>query len=255
MKKEIKKLHKVWEASIKAKQHTELAQLNLQDLLSSVFTAGPTYYYIIDFFDMKISNMTPSVKEIHGLDPETITFDDILSMIHPDDVEYVSRAEQKLNELFNHQIGRDKMMKYKFCYSLRFKTADGSYKLFLHQAVVLTMDEEKGFGKSLNIHTDISHIADSNNHKLSVIGLMGEPSFTNIEVFQPAQPEPSGTIYSKREVEIIKLIGEGFTNAEISERLYIAIDTVKNHRKNIMSKANVKNSAQLVRKSIQEGLI
>ncbi len=42
-----------------------------------------------------------------------------------------------------------------------------------------------------------------------------------------------------REHEILELIGQGFTNREISERLYIEVGTVKNHVHNILQKLNV----------------
>ncbi len=53
---------------------------------------------------------------------------------------------------------------------------------------------------------------------------------------------------SAREIEIIKLIAEGLTNNEISEKLFISIHTTKTHRKNILKKLGFKfkNSAELI---------
>ena len=51
---------------------------------------------------------------------------------------------------------------------------------------------------------------------------------------------------SEREVEVIKLINEGKSNAEISEILLISISTVKKHVYNIYSKIGVKSRMQLV---------
>ncbi len=44
---------------------------------------------------------------------------------------------------------------------------------------------------------------------------------------------------SKREMQIFELAMKGFTNREISEALFIAVDTVKTHRKKIVGKAGV----------------
>lgn len=50
---------------------------------------------------------------------------------------------------------------------------------------------------------------------------------------------------TKREMEIIELICEGQTNKEIAEKLFISIDTVKDHNYNIFRKTSVKNRTQL----------
>ncbi|MEO6818928.1 MAG: response regulator transcription factor, partial [Ginsengibacter sp.] len=61
-------------------------------------------------------------------------------------------------------------------------------------------------------------------------------------------------ILTKREKEIVKLITDGLTNLEISQRLFISVDTVDTHRKNLYIKLNVRNTAMLVRYAIENGL-
>jgi DNA-binding NarL/FixJ family response regulator len=51
---------------------------------------------------------------------------------------------------------------------------------------------------------------------------------------------------SIREVEVLGLIMQGLTNKEISEQLFISFETVRSHRKSIMRKIGVKNTAALV---------
>jgi DNA-binding NarL/FixJ family response regulator len=60
---------------------------------------------------------------------------------------------------------------------------------------------------------------------------------------------------SEREIEIITLIAEGFTNIEISERLFISKHTVNTHRKNIMAKIGVKNTAGIVIYAVRENYV
>ena len=62
-------------------------------------------------------------------------------------------------------------------------------------------------------------------------------------------------VLSKREKEVLKLIAEGLTNIEISKNLFISIDTVDTHRKNLHTKLNVKNTAMLIRYAINNGYI
>ncbi|MDP4130727.1 MAG: response regulator transcription factor [Bacteroidota bacterium] len=62
-------------------------------------------------------------------------------------------------------------------------------------------------------------------------------------------------VLTKREKEILKLVVEGLTNTQISQQLFISIDTVDTHRKNLYAKLNVKNTAQLIRYTLEHGII
>jgi DNA-binding NarL/FixJ family response regulator len=149
-------------------------------------------------------------------------------------------------------------MKYKTSYNFRFRTASGNYKLYNHQALVLTVDENGNFIKSLNIHTEISHLASKNNYLLSLIGLSGEPSFLRMQVlgYDDLTPLNSvGNVFSRRELDIIRLMAEGMDTREIAEKLHISMDTVKTHRKNINRKSGCRNSNELVAKSLSEGWV
>lgn len=60
---------------------------------------------------------------------------------------------------------------------------------------------------------------------------------------------------SKREIEVLQLICLGYTNNEIGERLYISPKTVDNHRTNLLSKTNTKNTAHLVMFAFKNHLV
>ncbi|WP_224995732.1 response regulator transcription factor [Cesiribacter sp. SM1] len=58
---------------------------------------------------------------------------------------------------------------------------------------------------------------------------------------------------TNREKEVLKLIVEECTTSEIAERLFISTHTVETHRKNLLSKLNLKNTAGLVKYAIEKG--
>jgi DNA-binding CsgD family transcriptional regulator len=60
---------------------------------------------------------------------------------------------------------------------------------------------------------------------------------------------------TKRENEVLIHIAEGLTNLQISEKLFISIDTVDSHRKNLHTKLNVKNTAMLIKFANENHLI
>ena len=60
---------------------------------------------------------------------------------------------------------------------------------------------------------------------------------------------------TKRELQILKLISEANSNKEIAKELFISDQTVSVHRKNIMKKLNVSNTAGLIRVAFKYSLI
>ena len=64
-----------------------------------------------------------------------------------------------------------------------------------------------------------------------------------------------GIKLSAREVEIVQLVAEGMSNKEIAEKIFLSVHTVTTHRRNIMSKLGVNNTAGLVMFAIRQNLI
>lgn len=58
---------------------------------------------------------------------------------------------------------------------------------------------------------------------------------------------------SKREVEVLKLISDGFSNQQIADRLQIGLETIKTHVKHIMEKLSVSDRTQAAVKAMQQG--
>jgi two-component system, NarL family, response regulator NreC len=72
---------------------------------------------------------------------------------------------------------------------------------------------------------------------------------------QPPQPAGPPDDLSDRELEVLKLIALGHTNAEIGNQLYLSVRTVESHRAHIQQKTRRSTRAELVRYAIEHGLI
>jgi LuxR family maltose regulon positive regulatory protein len=80
---------------------------------------------------------------------------------------------------------------------------------------------------------------------------------------RPAQPPPPGLSeaermiepLSDRELEIVQLIAEGLTNREIAARLFLSLNTVKVHNRNIYGKLNVHSRTQALARSRRLGIL
>ncbi|GAB3290113.1 response regulator [Hymenobacter humi] len=65
----------------------------------------------------------------------------------------------------------------------------------------------------------------------------------------------AGSDLTTRELEVLKLIAEGMTNGEISDKLFTSKRTIETHRQNIIAKTQAKNTAALIKLAVSRGLI
>jgi len=77
----------------------------------------------------------------------------------------------------------------------------------------------------------------------------------NVEDIDFASFSCEPILLSERENEIIVYIAEGQTNAQIAENLFLSNHTVNTHRKNIMAKLGVKNTAGIVMYAVKTQLV
>ncbi len=82
-------------------------------------------------------------------------------------------------------------------------------------------------------------------------GVSSQTAVTQTPVDQSDLVEP----LSEREIEILQKIAEGLTNPEIADRLYLSLNTVKVHTRNIYSKLDVHNRTQAVAKARALGIL
>jgi DNA-binding NarL/FixJ family response regulator len=71
-----------------------------------------------------------------------------------------------------------------------------------------------------------------------------------------SEPErnPLGKL-SERELEVFRLVAEGYANKQVARQLNLSVKTVEKHRSNVMRKLNLRNAANLVSFAISVGLI
>lgn len=81
--------------------------------------------------------------------------------------------------------------------------------------------------------------------------------FSQELLLQLIKNKPSGELVdlTKREKEVLELICMGFSNQEISEKLFISQRTVERHRSSLLFKTDSKNSVSLVVFAIKNGLV
>ena len=80
-------------------------------------------------------------------------------------------------------------------------------------------------------------------------------SFSVAETLKSRVPNDQLPVLTKREKEILEYIAEGLTNHEIAAKLFLNSTTIDSHRKNMLTKFNVKNTAALIKVAMTNHLI
>jgi two-component system response regulator NreC len=129
--------------------------------------------------------------------------------------------------------------------------------------VVLTMQNEPSFARKALQAGALGFVLKeaADDELLGAIRLAAEgetylnPRLGARLAAQPPEPVGPPDDLSDREVEVLKLIALGHTNAEIAGQLYLSVRTVESHRSHIQQKTRQSSRAELVRYALQNGLV
>ena len=246
-----KAINKLWKAITEETHigHADFEQ-DIHKNLSTLFQLGDYYYYVIDLINAKIIFVDAEVENILGYAPPVFTLDYYLKKVHPEDLPYLLNFEKTALQFFK-DLPKNKLLKYKVRYDIRIEKKDGNYIRILHQAIAIQHDVNGVLLASLSVDKDITHLKTDGTPVLSFIGLEGEPSYVDIEVEHFYAK--SKDILTKREKQILVLMIDGLITKEISILLKISNQTVETHRKNMIKKAKVKSSGELIAQAIRKG--
>lgn len=233
---------------------TDLSIAQVRQRLGAVFCPGPYYFYVFDFSTKVFDLVSNEVESMLGVSVDEFNLPTFLSRIHPDDMMFVSQCEMTAGQFLFQEIPTGDMLKYKVTYAARVKFADGNYRMILHQAMGLTMDECGRLGKVLAVHSDISHMNPGNPYTMSFLGIAGTESRVGVD------PRSNGKIGKKslltdRETEVLRLLAEGLSAPNIARELDLAEPTIRKHRENILKKTKTKNTAHLIAFAVRNGII
>lgn len=76
-----------------------------------------------------------------------------------------------------------------------------------------------------------------------------------VDDLESADANCDPVVLSNREIEVLTLISEGMTNVQIADKLFLSGHTVNTHRKNIMNKLRVNNTAAMVMYAVKSGFV
>ena len=209
---------------------------------------GSQFIYVFDFPRGEVSYVSPGIEKILGYGPEEVNLRFLYEKIHPDDLRGVMEATMDAIQgtIDNHMTSPGRL---KFSVNYRFRKKDGSFTQVLRHQTVQQTDEEGNILRTTGIVVELDHLPD-------VIGVTGKMVDNESgKVIYSRSYNNQDSIFSSREKEIITLLGNGKKTEEIARELYISPNTVSTHRKNMLKKFAVKNTAELILFSKQQGII
>lgn len=228
--------------------------LNLIDLIADFLYTGDYYYYFVDSPRQTLSNQHKNILQMHGMKKMPESLQEIIDIIHPDDIEFVIRAEEAAHR-YIVSIGIEYIRSLKCCYCFRMQISDGTYRLFYHQSICVAVDSKFRIVKSLNIHTNIEHVTQVNNRVVTIMGINGNTEFRQISIVDTKKNSASTLNLTVREKEIIRYISKGLSSDKIADILGITSNTCRTHRKNIFRKIGCHSVASLIKKATDLGFL
>jgi DNA-binding CsgD family transcriptional regulator len=170
--------------------------------------------------------------------------------IHPDDLSIVMDSYNKSFKFFLN-LPEEERKDYKLILNFRQRDKYGKYLNLILQLVVLELD------KNGNIWL-VLILDDLLPDKISFEGVnrrLIHIKTGKICLFKDELESNKKTILSTREVEVLGLVSKGFASKEIADKLFLSINTVNNHRQNILEKVGAVNTTEAVTYARNLGLL
>ena len=203
---------------------------------------GNQFVYAASYFtsDIPILYLSSGVIRVLGYDPQEIKdLSFFYDRIHPEDVESVKDLTANAIDALSGK-SKIKLHDHVFHLTYRMKHKNGSYVHVQRQTGLLTRDENYNMLTSFGIYTDVTHLTNSTEVQSMMSG-SEIPGYKFGEHESNSKPK-----FTRREREIIDELALGLSSKEIADKLYIAKETVNTHRRNMLRKAGVNNSTNLI---------
>ncbi|WP_430935956.1 response regulator transcription factor [Saccharicrinis sp. 156] len=223
-------------------------------LINGIFTTGKSFVIIANTHEWSIELVTGDTMSLTGYNNE-----ELLSMGGKFTLDYpikehiptnMATVKSAMEYIVLCPVQQREMVFVIYYY--KAQKSNGDIVTVQHQSIPLIFDEQKIPYIFCNIYTDISYLDATNiPHGLILNKSTGETFNVN---HNNLQLEKTEDVFSSREKEIIRLLTTGYTSKKIADFLHISYNTVRTHRKNILNKAGVSNTASLLKYVMINGL-
>jgi len=187
-------------------------------------------------------------KEILGVEPCDVHSGFFIDAVHPDDFERLGTGKvhmMKVTEKIFAEKGGTALMSF----TLRIRNSDGVFKKLLGQSYFFYTDIPCKAVYVIQVVTNVDWCK-----KINPDGHYYSGNNLSLFRFPDEKLLRIGSILTKRELEIVKLIASGLSSKEIAEKIFLSVHTVNTHRHNITQKTGM-NTPDVIIDLQNRGLI
>ncbi len=184
-----------------------------------------------------------------GVDPGELNPAHFQANIHPYDQEKLTWANSQIlrqeGKLFENKQGRALLS-----YTYRVREKKGDFFKLLGQDYLFHAEAPKHAVFAIRVVTNIDWCNLKNSCFHRYVG-------TDLSLFRFPDKEllKIGSVYSERELEILRLIESGLSSKEIATKLFLSVHTVNTHRTNILVKSGKAHISDLIYEFKENGLL
>lgn len=217
--------------------------------LDKVLEENSQFFSVIHLNKIKYLYTSGQCKKVFGSESFQFNQARLQENIHPDDMRRLSWVVCQLlkegGKIFLTSKGRALLS-----YTLRFRNCNGIFVNFLGQDYLFHTNKPSEVVYAIRIFTNIDCFRMKGITYHQYVG-------NDLSLFRFPDEELLAikTIFSKREIEILKLIESGLSSKEIAEKLFLSLHTVSTHRTNILNKSFKDNISDLIYELKDQGLL
>lgn len=186
-----------------------------------------------------------------GYSISQLTADFFIRNLHPSDLSMYFKISKALLSFVMDNSDELVPFQSSFQINYRLKKEDGSYAQVLRQSTPFIKNKKGEIEAYISICSDISSISESNSVKWNISG----PKKECFDSYITTNGKKKESLFSGRELDILALLSKGHSSHLISEELFISVNTVNTHRKNLMRKANVNKTIDLIAFASENGYL
>ncbi|GAA4463076.1 hypothetical protein GCM10023189_40690 [Nibrella saemangeumensis] len=214
--------------------------------------------YILDYTNKEYTTFTENCLNLSGHPSAAFLeggLEFTLSRWHPNDLFYFNQHIFSENFKLFMSVPPNELSSYRVSYNYRFKRPNGQWTDCLQQSTIINAAPT---GLPLATFGTVSDITAFNadgriSHRIERLLENGIWETFYCKNYFPNVDEDK--LLSKAEIEVLKWIIEGYSSQAIADKLHRSLHTVKTHRKHMLEKTNAKNTAELLRFAIKNGLV
>lgn len=207
------------------------------------------FCYIGDLIHIKILFTAGASEDMIGVDRDHLDTGSLYKATHPEDLHRMNLARLRLfrsgTELFNRKEGE---IYYSIPFFVTNSSGQRSHLLFQGYLFYTLVPYETVF--VLFVHTDISGFAIPRHVYHHYIG--EDPAMFRYPDDDLLQ---SGPRFSDREFEILELLASGMESEKVADKLFLSVNTVNTHRRNILRKTNKSTTDEVILDLMEKGIM